>query len=43
LSEVTEDIGQRYNYRKRIQQLLDENQELKIWNDLVLKDGGFIK
>ena len=43
LSEVTEDIGQRYNYRKRIDQLRYENQELSIWTELKLKDGGFIK
>ena len=43
LSEVTEDIGQRYNYRKRIDQLRYEDQELSIWTELKLKDGGFIK
>ena len=43
LSEVTEDIGQRYNYRKRINQLRYEDQELSIWTELKLKDGGFIK
>ena len=41
LSEVTDDIGQRYNYRKRIDQLLNEDPELKFFNDYVLREGGF--
>ena len=43
LSEFTEDIGQRYNYRKRLGQLFDERSDLEIWNNLQLKEGGFIK
>jgi len=42
LSEVAYVIGQRYNYRKRVDRLLNEDPELKFFNDHVLRGGGFI-
>ena len=43
LSEITEEARQRYNYRKRLENILREHKELEIWNNLILKEGGFIE
>ncbi len=42
LSEITDDAAQRYNYRRRLEQVLSEKKELAIWNNLILKDSGFV-
>ena len=42
LSEITDDAAQRYNYRRRHEQVLSEKKELAIWNNLILKDSGFV-
>lgn len=42
LSEITEDAGQRYNYRRRLEQVLSDKKELAIWNKLILKESGFV-
>ena len=43
LSEITEEARQRYNYRKRLENILREHKELEIWNNLILKEAGFIE
>ena len=43
LSEEHPETGQRYNYRKRLKSYLQDKNELRIWNDLVLEENGFTK
>tara|TARA_B100000902_G_C27121531_1_gene818919 strand:+ start:782 stop:943 length:162 start_codon:yes stop_codon:yes gene_type:complete len=43
LSETNDEARQRYNYRKRLEDILREHKELEIWNNLILKEGGFIE
>jgi len=42
LEESTEDAANRYNYRRRLEEKLGDKRELLIWNNLVLRDAGFI-
>tara|TARA_B100000123_G_scaffold179491_1_gene133589 strand:- start:399 stop:1358 length:960 start_codon:yes stop_codon:yes gene_type:complete len=44
LSEVTEDHAQRYNYRKRIEQVLADprGRNLAIWNNQILMNSGYL-
>ncbi len=42
LEESTEDAANRYNYRRRLEEKLGDKRELAIWNNLVLRDAGFI-
>ena len=42
LEETTEDAANRYNYRRRLEEKLGDKRELAIWNNLVLRDAGFI-
>jgi len=44
LSEVTEDHAQRYNYRKRIEQVLGDprGRNLAIWNNQILMNSGYL-
>ncbi len=41
LMEGTEDAGQRYNYRRRMEEVISKRTELAIWNNVMLKEGGF--
>ena len=43
LAEEHPETGQRYNYRKRLKSYLQDKNELRIWNDLVLEENGFTK
>ena len=43
LAEEHTETGQRYNYRKRLKSYLQDKNELRIWNDLVLEENGFTK
>ena len=43
LAEEHPETGQRYNYRKRLKSYLEDKNELRIWNDLVLEENGFTK
>ena len=43
LAEEHAETGQRYNYRKRLKSYLQDKNELRIWNDLVLEENGFTK
>ena len=42
LEETTEDAANRYNYRRRLEEKLGDKRELAVWNNLVLRDAGFI-
>ena len=42
LLETAEDAASRYNYRKRIEEVLGNNRELAIWRNIILKQSGFI-
>ncbi len=39
--EKTEDSAQRYNLKRRLEELLKEQQELSIWKDNIIKERGF--
>jgi hypothetical protein len=41
LSEMDEDAAQRYNYRRRLEEVMAKNRDLAIWNNLILKEGGY--
>ena len=41
LSEMDEDAAQRYNYRRRLEEVMAKNKDLAIWNNLILKEGGY--
>ena len=42
LEETTEDNANRYNYRRRLEEKLGSRTDLAVWNNLVLRDAGFI-
>ena len=42
LMETAEDASNRYNLRKRIEEVLEGRRDLSIWRNLVLKNSGFI-
>ena len=42
LSELDDDAAQRYNYRRRLEEVMGKNRDLAIWRNLILKDSGFI-
>ena len=42
LSEMDEDAAQRYNYRRRLEEVMSKHREQAIWNNMILKDSGFI-
>ena len=44
LSEISEDAAQRYNYRKKLEEVFAEpkSRKLTIWNNLTWKNSGFI-
>ena len=42
LLETAEDASNRYNLRKRIEEVLEGRKDLAIWRNLVLKNSGFI-
>jgi len=39
--EKTEDSGQRYNLKRRLKEVLKEQQELSIWKNNIIKERGF--
>ena len=42
LEETTEDAANRYNYRRRLEEKLGDKTALAVWNNMVLRDAGFI-
>ncbi len=42
LMESTEDAAQRYNYKRRLEDVMGERSELAVWNNVLLKNSGFI-
>ena len=42
LMESTEDAGQRFNYKRRLETVMGERTELAIWNNVMMKNSGFI-
>ena len=42
LEETTDNAANRYNYRRRLEEKLSSKRELAIWNNLVLRDAGFV-
>jgi len=42
LMESTEDAAQRYNYKRRLENVMAEKKELAVWNNVILKNSGFI-
>ena len=42
LEETTEDAANRYNYRRRLEEKLSDKTALAVWNNMVLRDAGFI-
>ena len=42
LLETAEDAANRYNLKKRIEEVLEGRRDLAIWRNLVLKNSGFI-
>ncbi len=42
LMEGTEDAAQRYNYRRRKEEVIGQRTELAIWNNVMMKEGGFV-
>ena len=42
LSEWDEDAAQRFNYRRRLEQVFERHTELAIWSNVMLKHGGFV-
>ena len=41
LFDTTEDNAQRYNYKRRLEQKMAESRDLAVFNNLLLKRGGF--
>lgn len=39
--EKTEDSAQRYNLKRRLKEVLKEQQELSIWKNNIIKERGF--
>ena len=39
--EKTDDHAQRYNLKRRLEEVLGDRQELAIWTNLILKEGGY--
>ena len=39
--EKTEDHAQRYNLKRRLEEILGDRTELAIWSNRMLKDGGY--
>ena len=42
LMESTEDRAQRFNLKRRLEQVLGDRKELAIWNNLILKSSGLL-
>ena len=42
LSEVDDNAAQRYNYRRRLEQVMERHTNLAIFNNVTLKNGGFV-
>ena len=42
LQESTEDNAQRFNYKRRLEDVLGDRGELAVWRNVVLKHSGFI-
>tara|TARA_B100000965_G_C19548448_1_gene738974 strand:- start:592 stop:1560 length:969 start_codon:yes stop_codon:yes gene_type:complete len=42
LSEWDEDAAQRFNYRRRLEQVFERHTELAIWSNVMMKHGGFV-
>ena len=42
LSEVDDNAAQRYNYRRRLEQVMERHTKLAIFNNVTLKNGGFV-
>ena len=39
--EKTDNHAQRYNLKRRLEEVLGDRQELAIWTNLMLKEGGY--
>ena len=39
--EKTDDHAQRYNLKRRLEEVLGDRRELAIWTNLMLKEGGY--
>ena len=42
LMNSSSDAGQRYNWRRRLEDVMGERSELAIWNNVILKNSGFM-
>ena len=42
LMESTEDRAQKYNLKRRLEEVLGDRRELAVWNNVMLKNSGLI-
>ena len=42
LMNTTEDNAQRYNHKRRLEDVMGKRTELAVWNNVILKNSGFI-
>ena len=42
LMEMTEDNAQRYNLKRRLEEVMETRSKLAIWNNIMIKSSGFI-
>ena len=42
LMEKTEDNAQRYNLKRRLEEVMETRRELTVWNNIMLKNSGFL-
>ena len=42
LMESTEDRAQKYNLKRRLEEVLGDRRELAVWNNVILKNSGLI-